>query len=115
MRQFAEHAGAEFEARFESVPGVPAVPFSAHWRLRCVTNDRTLVDWTEATPEVLTGAAGEMVGVRVLIDVPGALNALIGSGNRREVKELQIMAAKDTEREYTEVLQYAVVPISGGR
>lgn len=115
MREIHEKSGVEFEARFEATTGVPTVPQTAHWRLRCLANDRTLQDWTEVTPEILTGDAGEIVGVRVSIDISGALNAILDRANRREVKELQVVAAKDLDREYSETLRYAVRAISGGR
>lgn len=115
MREFREKSGAEFEARFEDSAGLPSLPPTAHWRLRCVTNDRTLQEWTEVTPEIVTGDAGETTAIRVGIDIPGALNMLIERANRREVRELQVVAAKDTDREYSGTLQYGVTAMSGGR
>lgn len=115
MRLCNEQSGLEFEARFGSADGAPSIPLTAHWRLRCVTNDVTLKDWTEATPETLVGDSGAIVGVRVVIDVDGALNALVDRTRRRETREVQVVAAKDTPREYSETLQYGVVALSGGR
>lgn len=115
MRLINEKSGFEVEARFEDVGGAPTVPLTAHWRLRCVTNDRTIVDWTALATETLTGSVGEVLGVRAVIDVAGANNALVDRANRREVRELQIVAAKDTDREYSETMQYGVRALSGGR
>ena len=112
MRVENERSGLEFKAYFETVPDVPAIPTSVHWRLRCATSDQTLLDWTVAAPVTVT-ENGVITGVYAVIDVPGSLNAIIDRTNRREIKELQVVAGKDTDREYSEVLAWYVRRMDG--
>lgn len=113
MRIVNERSGLEYQAAFEAAGNVPTVPTTVHWRLRCVTNDETLQDWTliGSTPTVDDGGALALVASTV--NVPGAMNALIDRNNRREVRELQVVADKDTEREFSTVMQYYVVRMDG--
>jgi len=113
VRVYNEHTGVEFTAWFTSNPGVPTLPLSVHYRLRCLTNDLVLQDWTELAPEIIADETG-ITGVKVVIDVDGALNVLQDSNNRRETKQLQVVAAKDTPREFSKFRDYAVAN-GGGR
>lgn len=105
MRVENERSGLEFKAYFETEPDAPAIPTSVHWKLRCETNDQTLQDWTVASPVTVT-ENGVITRVYAVIDVPGSLNAIIDRCNRREIKELQVVAGKDTDREFSETLRW---------
>ncbi len=107
MRVYKQGDGVEFVAWFEATPGVPTVPLSVHWRLRCVTSNTVLVDWTELTPETVT-ESGVLVGVRAVVEIDGANNGMQDSSNRRETKQLQVTAAKGTPRQKSEFLEYAI-------
>jgi hypothetical protein len=96
-----ERAGLEHRAYFKTEPDIPVIPTSVHWRLRCATNDVVLKDWTTAEP-VIVNVDGVMTGVYAQIDVPGTLTGIINRKNLREIKELQVVAGKDTEREFSE-------------
>lgn len=113
-----EGSGREYAAYFESTPGVPTVPVTAHWRLVMVQNNKTqiLQDWTEATPIVETDPiTGAITGVRIEINIDGALNTMVDSTLRREGRELQVVASKGSPREYSKTEPYFVQPMSGGR
>lgn len=117
MRLIKESSGREFEAWFETVAGAPTVPPSAHWRLVDTTNglNEALTDWTAVAPEIRTDQTGAMIGVRVVVNVPGSLNRIRNRANLREGRELQIVAAKDQDQEYAETLPYYVTAMAGGR
>ena len=108
MKVYNEHSGVEFAAFFEANPGVPTVPPTVHWRLRCLTNDVVLQDWTEVAYEIQSDESGAVMGVRATIDIDGALNVLQNDNNRRETKQLQVVAGKDTAREFSKFHEYAV-------
>lgn len=108
MKVYNEHSGVEFSAFFESIPGVPTVPPSVHWRLRCLTTDTLLQDWTEIAYEIQSDDAGAVIGVKAAIDIDGSLNVMQDTNNRRETKQLQVVAGKDTAREYSKFHEYAI-------
>lgn len=114
MRLFNERSGVEFDAWFQSYPGEPTIPPSVHYRLLCVTTGKTLIDWTEVPYEILSSEEG-IDGVKAHIDIAGSDNILQSRASKREVKELQVVSGKDTDREYSEVLQYGIVPMTGQR
>ena len=113
MRVYVEKSGVEFQAWFESNPGTPTVPVSAHWKLYDVTNEKDLQDWTELTPVILQDN-GVTSGVRVTIDVPGSLNAIQNSKNSRELKRVIVVAGKDTDREFAETRDYYIRKVGRG-
>jgi hypothetical protein len=51
MRTVREGSVCTIRARFFNDQQVPAVPQTARYRLRDVTNNRTIVDWTDVTPD----------------------------------------------------------------
>lgn len=108
MRVYNAGDGAEFRAWFEATPNVPTVPQSAHWRLRDLTSRTVLQDWTEVTP-VEVYANGARTGVYALIEIDGTLNVMQDDCRRRETKQLQVVAAKGTARQYSKYFEYAVV------
>lgn len=109
MQVYAQKSGIEVDAWFESVPGVPTVPTTVHWRVRNVTIDEIVIDWTEGTYTIESNETG-ITGVRTRIDIPGSANVLSQQGGRRETFELQVVADKDTDREYSvePPYQYAI-------
>ena len=107
MYVYNQGDGIEFAAWFEATPGVPTVPPSVHWRLRCVTNDKVLQDWLPATPEVIS-ENGVITGVRAVIEIDGQLNEMQDVNNRRETKQLQVSASKGLARAKAEFYEYAV-------
>ncbi len=112
MRIYNERSGVEYDAYFEAQPGTPTVPGTVHWRLLCATNEQTLVDCTPV-PYVIESDESGITGVRARIDVPGSKNVIVNPANRREIKELQVVCDKDTDREFSEVMQYYVARMIG--
>lgn len=108
MRLYNEYSGVEFVAWFTATPGVPTVPTTVHWRLRCTTNDQVLQDWTTVAPSIQSDNTG-ITGVKAAVDVPGSLNGIINRANRREIKQLQVVADKDTDREYSVIREWYVL------
>lgn len=108
MRVHNEKSGLEFEAWFESETGAPVAPPSVHWRLRNLTADEVVQDWSAVDYEIVFGTGGEIAGYRATIDVPGALNVLEDRANRRETFELMVVSDKDGDRELSETHEYAI-------
>ena len=107
MYVYNQGDGIEFEAWFEATPGVPTVPPNVYWRLRCITNNLVLQDWTAVGPEVVSDL-GVITGVKALIEIDGALNEIYDSNNRRENKQLQVMSGRGSARQKSEFYDYAV-------
>ena len=111
---FNEHDGAELEVRFkgtspDGVPGAPAVPQTAYWRLDCATTGQSLREWTAVTPVVVMDETGTSVAkCYVRIDVPSELNVIQNARNSREDKVLMVAADKDAPREKNDQLVYSI-------
>jgi hypothetical protein len=108
MHQYPELSGVEVEASFYDNEGNATLPETVHWKLDCTETNRLLVDWTEVVVSSEDDGAG---GTRyyAVIDVPGSANAIQKNGNRRELKELTVVANKDDDREYSQPYQYFVL------
>lgn len=107
-----ERSGVEFTAHFADARDIPTVPVTVHWRLDCESTGTVLQPDTEVTPVTVTDESG-IVDVYVTINVPGSLNTIQGNGNWRELKTLLVIAAKDTDGEYSQEYQYYVKNIRG--
>jgi hypothetical protein len=112
MRVSNERSGREFECWFEATPGVPTAPTTVHWKLDCVTTRKSLSEFAELTPEILSDETG-ITGCKVVIDVPGSLLAIQNDNNVREVKHLLVVADKDTDREYSKDVEFYVRNVPG--
>ncbi len=108
MRVINAGSGREFEAWFETTAGVPTIPGSGHWRLLCRSTDTVLQDWTQGNIEVVSDG-GAITGVKMTVEIPGRLNAIQDSCNKREIKEFQVVADQGSDHEYSEEpVQYYV-------
>lgn len=112
MDVFNEKSGVEFTAHFSDTLNTPTIPSTVHWRLDCETNGTVIRDWTEVTPTVVTDESG-ITDVTADIAVPGSLNAIQSSKNARELKTLLVVAAKDTDSEFSQTYQYYVKNLRG--
>lgn len=90
----------------------PTIPATAHWRLDCVTSDKTLVGWTAASVQSQSNAFG-LIESWITIEIPGSVNAIQDESNKREEKQVLIVADRDTDREYSEVVPYYVRQVRG--
>jgi hypothetical protein len=113
MRVYNEKSGIEFEAWFETEPGVPTVPSSVHWKLLDVNTDTTLQDWTAVVAVIESDETG-ITGVRSTIDVSGQLNVMTDTSKTRELKRVLIVADKDSAREYSQERDYYVKKVGRG-
>ena len=113
MKTDPERTGLEATVRFYDHEDVAAVPATVHWRLDCVTTGEVLQDWTEETPEATYDELGNVIDCWVTVEIDGALNAIQERRNTKEVKAFQVVAAKDTPREYSYVHEYAVKRLPG--
>jgi hypothetical protein len=106
MRVYNEKSGAEFEAWFESLPGVATVPVSAHWKLENKTAKKVMQDWTEVAVEIQSDETG-ITGVKIDVEIDGALNTRQTATSREQMR-LWVVAAKDTPREYSQSFDYYI-------
>lgn len=106
-----ERSGVEFTAHFEDAAGNPTVPPSVHWRLDCESTGKVLQSDTAIDPVTVTDESG-IVDCYVTVNIPGSLNTIQG-GDWRELKTLLVIAAKDTDGEYSQEYQYYVRNIRG--
>ncbi len=69
-----------------SFAGILTTPATARYKIKCLTTNRSIRDWTELTP------ASEMT-----IDVTPDDNVIINSSDRTERRQLQIQTDYDTD------------------
>jgi hypothetical protein len=112
MLQINEKSGHEFSVEFKDADGVPTQPTTAHWRLDCETTRKALQDDTALTVIASTDDNG-ITHYRATVEVPGSLNAIQNNRNAREMKKLLVIADKDSAREYSLEVTYAVVNLRG--
>jgi hypothetical protein len=117
VRLINERSGREFTAFFETVGGDPQVPGTAHWRLvrDAMGSVTVLQDWTPETPEVVTDASGGITGIKISINVDGMHHRMTEPRLRRDPRQLQVVADMDSPREYSQVEDYYVQAMAGGR
>ena len=108
MNVYDEGDGVELRVRlFDASKVRPAVPATVHWRLDCDTTGRQLQDWTDLIVETVTGISG-LAQVYVDVDVDGQLNDIQQNGNSSEQKTVQVVADKDTPRQFSGLFTYRV-------
>lgn len=102
MNIVKESSACTIRARFFDENDVPATPTTAQWRLRDVTNNRVLQDWTTINVTSST----------VQIVVPASLNAI--SNDRRAYQEhaLSVQANVGDSEQYTDEVRYKVQNLS---
>jgi hypothetical protein len=105
---YNELEGAQFEASFED-EGEPTAPATVHYKLACLTTETTLIDWTLANVLSETDDFGNITRYYVTINIPGSANAIQKSANKREQKQLIIVANKDEDNEFNLATQYYVL------
>lgn len=104
---YDERQGAEITAYFEG-QGIPVLPTSVHHRLYCLTTNQEVIGFTEDTVNVAVDDSG-ITRYYTSILIPGSANTIRKSSNARELKELMVIADKDTDREYSQRFQYYVL------
>lgn len=95
--------GSAFTAEAYFRDGANAdVPGTVHYRIDCLTACRTVRDWT---------AVSAAVAVEIVITSPD--NAILCDGNRRETKQLTVVANKDTDAQSVGVTRWIVENLKG--
>jgi hypothetical protein len=102
MNTVKEASVCTVRARFFDGNDVPATPTSARWRLRDVTNDRLLQDWT---PITVTSDTAQIV-------VPASLNAISNDRRRYQEHALSVQANVGETEQYTDEVRYKVQNLS---
>ena len=99
-KRFNEGTNLVVTVNFRS-DGVATVPANVHWKLRNLTNDSTVVDWTAVA-----------AGSEVSIDISAAHLAIIDDDNQREVQELTVAANYGLASQVPETIRWNVVNLS---
>jgi hypothetical protein len=93
-----EWSTCSFTAYFYGADGQPSAPSSVQWRLRDVSSNVVLQDWTS----LATGAT------TVEVNVPADLNVIVNDRNRYEDHAIAIRAEVGEDGQYIEELIYQV-------
>jgi hypothetical protein len=102
---YIERASREFRAEFfDYTRNIPQVPITAHYKLRCETTHKTLIDWTQVTPIVVTQPSpdGEplLLSVTAIVEIPSAMMGIQDEANRRELKTFAVVANLNLDNEH---------------
>lgn len=93
-------------ARFYGASNVPSTPSTVRYRIKDVTNDRIVKDWTDIT-----------AAQQVEISVAASDNAIYMDGQRPfkrfEERVLAIQANYDVDTQYTEEIRYLIKNLRG--
>lgn len=84
-----------------------SVPTTVHWRLKCLSSDRVLQDWTALTTSSVTDPSTAVVECSATIAVSALLHAMQTNLNR-EQKALIVSADKGLSTEYNQEFTYWV-------
>lgn len=98
MKPVNEWSACSFTAYFYGADGQPSTPTGIQWRLRDVSSNRVLQDWTA----LATGAT------TVEITVPADLNVIVDDRRRYEEHAIAIRAEPGDDGQYIEELIYQV-------
>lgn len=102
MHTVKESSACTVRVRFFDDNDVPATPTTARWRLRDVTNERLLQEWTDIT----------VASPVVTIIVPASLNAISNDRRRFQEHALSVQANVGETEQYTDEVRYKVQNLS---
>jgi hypothetical protein len=93
-------------AKFYGHANVPSTPSSLRYRVKDVTNDRVVTDWTDIAP-----------AQQVEIEVTAEENEIHNDGSRRfqrfEERVIVVQANYDTDTQYAEEIRYLIKNLRG--
>ncbi len=112
MDLYNEKSGVEVTASFTDSTNEGTIPPTVHWNLVCKTTLKTLQEDTEVFPVAVVDESGVLT-CTVEIEIPGSLNAIQRNANKRELKELLVIANKDLSGEFSQGYEYYVVNKQG--
>ena len=102
MERVREGSGCTIRARFFSDLKTPTVPVTARYRLRDVTNNRVIVDWTDVTPDIY-------VDVQVAPDS----NAIFRNSVSYQEHAFVVQADSGLATQWTDEVRYQVLNLQG--
>ncbi len=101
MKPVNESSACTVTAQFYGVDGLPSTPNTVRGRLRDVTNNRVLQDWTD-----LSAASS------VDIQVPASLNDIYNDRKALQEHALAVQAEYGQDDQYTDEIRYKVKNLS---
>jgi hypothetical protein len=92
---------------YDEATGLPVLPTTLEWRMKCVSSNRVLSDYAPATVETVYDQIGQLSEYRSNIPIPASLNAMQNPCARQEERVIDIVADRGLETEWsTEVTYY---------
>ncbi len=98
MKPVNEDSTCTFTAKFYSTNGNPFSPTSARYRVKNVTNNRVVLDWTAL-------AVG---GTEIDILIPASLNKILSNRNLYEEQALAVQAEPGADGQFTDEVVYRI-------
>lgn len=97
-----EESACTITARFFDPNDVAVTPQTARYRLKDVTNDRVVIDWTDLTP-----------ATSVDIDVDAEDNRIYDTANASEERVLSVQANYGQANQYADEERYVIENLKG--
>lgn len=101
-----ESSAMSLEARFTTRAQVPVIPASVRYRIKDVSNDRIVTDWTEIT-------AASLVIIEVTADENNVYEDASRRRNHFEERVISVQANYDTDSQYADEYRYLVKNLRG--
>jgi hypothetical protein len=105
MATFLQKSGVEVRFEFRDQSGQPYIPDTAHWRLVDDATDTVHQDWTAETVQA-TYSGVTLTAAYAVANISGSVNTIVDSRNSRELKVVTMVADKDTDREFSDEIDY---------
>jgi len=102
MRTIREGSVCTIRTRFFNALSLPALPTTARYRLRDITNNRTVVDWTDVIP-------GTSVDVTILPES----NAIYRDSVAYQEHAFVMQADSGLSTQWTDEVRYQIQNLSG--
>ena len=107
MLVFDENDGQEFTSEFLDSGGNPTAPASVDWSLHCLSTKKVLQDWTALPVQSRVDTSGRTV-YYVAGTIGGPLLAIQQDRNSRELKQLQVVANRGQDGQYSNTTQFYI-------
>lgn len=97
----------------DSETGDPVQVATAEWRIDCLTNDQMLQDFTLSAIETVQDELGAVTAYKTTIAIPAPLNRIVDDRNKRELRQVQVVADRGLDTEFSTNVEFYVVNRKG--
>lgn len=102
MRTVREGSVCTIRARFFNDLNVPTIPTAARYRIRDVTNNRTIVDWTDVIPDTF-----------IDVQISPESNAIYRDNVTYQENALVVQADAGLASQWTDEVRYQITNLLG--